>query len=198
MRLSALSMSVVGSVRPGMRACTERARGTANRVIALVSLAVALAVPLTATGATPKPSWRCIAGICLGHSRIALDYQYGVRAPDIPSRTIRVPGGRVWACFWRCTNAVTEDGFTYYGGTQRPANRLLTVGTCSPIFRLPDGTIKGTTIPFGKRWNGYRRITLEGGQFGWEKAVRRGQSKMRVTLSVTQGRVQCVYLERAA
>jgi hypothetical protein len=163
----------------------------------MVLFAVALAVPLNASGAAPKPSWRCIAGICLGHSRAALDYTYGVVATDIPSRTIRVPGGRVWACFWRCTNAVTEDGFTYYGGTQRPANRLLTVSTCHPIFRLPDGTTRGRYIPFRKRWNGYRRIRLEGFQFGWTRIVQRGEMKVRVTLSVTGGRVQCVYLEQA-
>ena len=169
----------------------------AKCVIATVSLAAALGVPLNASGAAPKPSWTCIAGICLGQSRAALDYNHGVAAADIPSRTIRVPGGRVWACFWRCTNAVTEDGFTYYGGTRRPANRLLTVSSCGPIFRLPDGTTMGRKIPFGKHWNGYRRITLEGSQPGWRKVVRRGSAKIRVTLSVTRGRVQCAYLERA-
>ena len=170
--------------------------GTARTIVVAALLAVVLVLPSTGAGASPKPSWRCIAGVCLGHTRAALDYRYGVRAPDIPSRTIRVQRGRIWACFWRCTNAVTEDGFTYYGGTQRPANRLLTVSTCSSNFRLPDGTTRRTAIPFGKRWRDYRRIRLEGGGFGWEKVVRSGTTRTRVTLSVIQGDVQCVYLEQ--
>ena len=133
----------------------------------------------------------------MGHSRMTIDSRYGAAASDIPSRTIRVPRGRVWACFWVCTNAVTEDGFTYYGGTVRPANRLLTVGTCNPIFRLPDGTGKGTKTPSGGRWNGYRVTWLEGGQHGWRKVVRHGGRRTGVVLSVADGRVQCVWLEAA-
>ena len=161
------------------------------------SLVATLALPLTAESASPKPSWRCIAGICLFESREAIAYKYGGIVDDIPSRTIRVPGGQVWACFWRCQGAVTEDGFTYYGGKQRPANRLLTVSTCDPIFRLPDGTTYGTFIPYGDRWHGYRRIALfePGPRPGWEKIVRSGLTKIRVVLDVTRGRVRCVYLE---
>ena len=164
--------------------------------VALGALSLTLAFPLAVTGKTPKPSWTCIAGVCLGHSRAALDDRYGPSAPDIPSRTVRVQGGRIWACFWRCTNAVTEDGFTYFGGTMRPTNRLLTVSTCSRIVRLPDGTEPGTRTPLGNRWNGYRRITREGGQVGWERLVSRGANETKVTLSVVGGRVRCVYLER--
>lgn len=165
-------------------------------VSALVTLGLVTAAP--ATGATPSAaSWRCIAGICLGHSRTALDYRYGRAAADIPSRSLSVQGGRVWACFWRCTNAVTEDGFTYYGGSARPAERLLTVGTCSPIVRLPDGVTVGTEIPFGRRWHGYRRINyLEGGLFGWERVAWHRGTRTKVTLTVNRGRVQCVTLEQ--
>jgi hypothetical protein len=97
-----------------------------------------------------------------------------------------------------CFGAVTEDGFTYYGGTQRAANRLLTVGTCDPIVRLPDGVTIGTSIPFGQRWNGYRRITqyLEGGVFGWEKVVSIRGTRTKVTLTTNRGGVNCVYLEQ--
>lgn len=162
-------------------------------------LALVLALPISAGSATPKPSWRCIAGICVGQSRGAITYKYGVVVDDIPSREIRVPGGRVSACFWRCQGAVTEDGFTYYGGTMRPAKRVLTVSTCSPIFRLPDGTILGTSIPFGKQWNGYRRIVLSepGPRAGWEKIVQTGVGRVRVVLDPTEGRVRCAYLELA-
>ena len=101
-------------------------------------------------------------------------------------------------CFWRCFGAVTEDGFTYYGGNQRPSNRVLTVGTCSPIFRLPDGVALGTAIPFGRRWHGYRRITryLEGGVFGGERVAWKDGTPTKVTLTTSQSRVQCVYLEQ--
>jgi len=160
-----------------------------------VSAFAALVFPVTAQGASPKPSWRCIAGVCLWESRQAIDYDYGVRPTDIPSRTIRVPGGKVWACYWRCTDAETEDGFTYYGGTQRPANRLLTVSTCDPIFRLPDGTTHGTRIPYGTRWNGYHQRRFEGGVIGWEKTVRSGHTKVNVSLLMDKARVDCVYLE---
>jgi hypothetical protein len=149
------------------------------------------------TGAAPSASWRCVAGICLGHSRTALRYRYGYAPANIPSRTLRVKGGRVSACFWRCTNAVTEDGFTYYGGNQRPADRLLTVSTCNPIFQLPDGVTFGTAIPFGRYWHGYRRIYLEGGVFGWEKVVGQGATRTKVTLAVNRGRVQCVDLQQS-
>jgi hypothetical protein len=93
---------------------------------------------------------------------------------------------------------VTEDGFTYYGGDQRPADRVPTVGTCDPIFRLPDGVTLGTAIPFGKRWHGYKGITyyLEGGGFGWEKVVRPKGIPTKVLLSMNRGRVQCVDLEQ--
>ena len=97
----------------------------------------------------------------------------------------------MWACYWRCTSAVTEDGFTYYGGTVRPANRLLTLGTCNPIFRLPDGTAKGTRTPP----RGYRPTWLEGGQQGWRKVVRHDGRTTAVVLSVLHGRVQCAWLE---
>src|SRR5205823_3745299 len=129
--------------------------------------AALLAPPSTA--AATRPSWRCIAGICLWESRETIVHKYGGFVNDIPSRTIRVPRGRVWACFWRCTNAVTEDGFTYYGGTERPANRLLTVSSCDAVFRLPDGTVHGTPTPPGARWKGYHRRLFEGGVSGWER-----------------------------
>jgi hypothetical protein len=127
-----------------------------------------------------------------------MDYRYGREAPDIPSRTERVKGGRVWACFWRCFNAVTEDGFTYYGGTERPAGRLLTVSTCDPIVRLPDGVTVGTNIPFGQSWRGYRRITdyLEGGAFGWERMAQQRGVRTKIMLNVYKGRVTCVTLEQ--
>ena len=163
----------------------------------ILILAAALALPMAASASTPKPSWRCIAGVCLGQSRGAITYKYGVVVDQLPSRGIRVPGGRVWACFWRCQGSVTEDGFTYYGGTMRPANRLLTISTCDSIFLLPDGTTLGTNIPFGKLWNGYRRIVLyePGPRAGWEKVVQTGVGKVRVVLDPSQGRVSCAYLE---
>ena len=171
-----------------------------------VSLAVAaLALTAVAAGvarageAAPDASWRCIAGICVGQSRTALADRYGGSArSDIPSRTLRVKGGRVGACFWRCFNAVTEDGFTYYGGVTRPADRVLTVSTCGPVFRLPDGVTLGTAIPFGQRWHGYRRMTryLEGGGFGWERVVRQSGVSTKVMLTMNRGRVQCLYLEQ--
>jgi hypothetical protein len=74
----------------------------------------------------------------------------------------------------RCTDAVTEDGFTYCGGTMKPAKRLLTVSSCDPIVRLPDGTTIGTRVPFGTTWRGYQRVRLEGFAFGWEKRIRVG------------------------
>jgi hypothetical protein len=162
----------------------------------LVLTAPAAAAP--AAGGTPSASWRCIAGICVGHSRASLEYRFGWAASDIPSRTPRVRGGRVWACFWRCFGAVTEDGFTYYGGPRRPANRVLTVGTCSAIVRLPDGVTIGTAIPFGRRWRGYRRMTrfIEGGLYGWERIAWYRGTRTKVLLTMNQGRVQCVYLEQ--
>ena len=168
----------------------------AFRYALLGLVATALTAPLDGAGAIPKPSWTCIAGICLGHSRAALDYRFGTVAPDLPSRQISVRGGRVWACFWRCTDAVTEDGFTYYGGTVYPADRVLTVSTCNPVARLPDGTSIGTKVPFGARWRGYRRIRMEGFAFGWEKRVSVGTQIVIVTLHMQQARVRCVYLER--
>jgi hypothetical protein len=161
----------------------------------VVSVLACLALPVTAQGASPKASWRCIAGICLWESRDQINYDYGVAADDIPSRTLHVPGGRVWACSWRCNDAVTEDGFTYYGGTQRPANRLLNVSTCDPIFRLPDGVAAGTRIPFRDRWNGYHRRLFEGGAIGWQKTVRSGRTQINVSLQMNKGRVYCVSLE---
>jgi hypothetical protein len=91
---------------------------------------------------------------------------------------------------------VTEDGFTHYGGTVRPADRVLTVSTCDRLFRLPDGTTIGTPIAFGAKWRGYRRITLEGGTLGWEKRIRVRTQTVIVTLSTAHGRVSCGYLER--
>lgn len=103
----------------------------------------------------------------------------------------------MWACFWRCADAVTEDGFTYYGGTVRPANRVLTVSTCdAALVRLPDGTTVGTRVPFGSRWNGYRRIRMEGFAFGWEKRIRQGGQKVVITLNMDRARVRCIFLER--
>ncbi|CAN5833817.1 hypothetical protein BH18ACT13_BH18ACT13_12580 [soil metagenome] len=127
----------------------------------------------------------------------AITYKYGGIVDNIPSRGIRVPGGRVWACFWRCQGAVTEDGFSYYGGTARPGNRLLTVSTCKPIVRLPDGVTLGMNIPFGKRWNAYHRVILgePGPRFGWAKTVRTRAGKVRITLDVWERRVECIYLE---
>jgi hypothetical protein len=161
--------------------------------------ALAVLVPTgSAAGGNPNASWRCIAGICVGHSRLSLDYRYGREASDIPSRPLKVSGGHVWACFWRCFGAVTEDGFTHYGGNMRPANRLLSVGTCDPIVRLPDGVTIGTEIPFGSRWRGYRRITryLEGGAFGWERVAWKGGTPTNVLLTAYKGRVECVTLEQ--
>jgi hypothetical protein len=157
---------------------------------------LALAVLPAEPRAAITPSWRCITKICLGQSRASLDYRFGTVAADIPSRHISVRGGNIWACFWRCTNAVTEDGFTHYGGTLRPADRLLSVSTCNRLFRLPDGTTMGTPIPFGSKWRGYRRITMEGGVFGWEKRVHFKTQTVVVTVSTTRGRARCVYLER--
>jgi hypothetical protein len=171
-------------------------------VSALAMLVLVLTVPAAGSAAapavTPSAGWRCIAGICLGHNRASLDYRFGWAGRDIPSRTLRVRGGRVRACFWRCFNAVTEDGFTYYGGNRRPANRLLTVGTCSPIIRLPDGVTIGTAIPFGRRWRGYRRMTryIEGGSFGWERIVWYRGTRTKVLLTMSRGRVQCIDLEQ--
>src|SRR5262245_19243982 len=95
--------------------CTviRRLRSVLLAFLPVGALAFVLTAP--AASATPSASWRCIAGICLGHSRTALDYRYGIAQPGIPSRTLRVPGGHVWACFYRCTDSVTEDNFTYYG-----------------------------------------------------------------------------------
>jgi len=91
---------------------------------------------------------------------------------------------------------VTEDGFTANGGSMRPANRILDLGTCSPIFRLPDGVGVGTAIPFGRSWNGYQRMTgyLEGGLFGWERVVRPKGIATKVLLTMSRGRVMCIDL----
>jgi hypothetical protein len=168
--------------------------------LAVAACAAIAALPTApATASTPAASWRCIAGICVGHSRTSVAYRFGgSAASNIPSQTVRVTGGRVWVCFWRCFNAVTEDSFTYYGGSRRAANRVLTVGTCDPIVRLPDGVTIGTSIPFGQYWNGYRRITqyLEGGGFGWEKVVSIRGTRTKVILSTNRGRVICVDLEQ--
>ena len=161
----------------------------------VVSSLVGLVLPAAAQSAVPTPSWRCIAGICVWESRAHVDYDHGTRPPDLPSREIAVPGGRVWTCYWRCTNAVTEDGFTYYGGTQRPANVVLTVSTCSRIFRLPDGATFGTRTPDRGRWNGYRHRLFEGGVTGWDKTVRSGRTIVDVSLQLNAGRVNCVSLE---
>ena len=77
----------------------------------------------------------------------------------------------------------------------RPANRVLNVNTCSPVFRLPDGTTSGTSIPFGKRWNGYERVTLEGLRFGWQRSFAADGKDEGHTRS-GQRRVECVWLER--
>lgn len=156
-----------------------------------------LLLPVGRADAAPQPSWRCVGGVCLGQSRAAIAYRFGGIVDEIPSRSLRVPGGRVSACFWRCEGAATEDGFTYYGGTQRPANRVLGITTCAPIFHLPDGVSWGTRIPFGDRWNGYRRINLfePGPRPGWEKIVRAGKSRVRIVLDMTEGRVRCLALE---
>jgi hypothetical protein len=161
----------------------------------VVSFLTLVALPVAAQSANPKPSWRCITGICLWESRQAIDYEYGIKASNIPPARSASPADKSGRAFWRCTDAVTEDGFTYYGGTQRPANRLLTVSTCDPIFRLPDGTVHGTRIPYRDRWNGYNQRRFEGGVIGWEKTVHTGRTKINVSLLVNQGRVDCVYLE---
>ncbi len=162
-----------------------------------VSSGNATAAPSEAT-APPAKSWKCLAGVCLGNSREALSYRHGLPVDwGKPSEDIAVKGGNLHACFWRCWDAVTEDGFEYYGGTARAGNSVLAVQTCDPIFQLPDKTKIGTRIPFGERWNGYRRILREGHQFAWEKYVRVGTSRVHVVLPVDQGRVVCVTLERA-
>lgn len=169
----------------------------AFRFVLLVSLVV-LALPAHGFSDPTKPSWMCVSGVCLGNSRASVDYRFGFPdGPDIPSRDLRVRGGRLHVCFWRCRNAVTEDGFTYYGGTIRPANRVLNVSTCDRIVRLPDGVTIGTPIPFSSRWKGYRRITGEGGAFEWEKHVRFGSQTVTVSLLMNKGRVFCIGLERA-
>ncbi len=166
----------------------------------MLALAALAGVSFSRVDAPPAPSWRCIAGICLGQSRSTIDRRYGHRPRDLPSREVRVPGGYVEVCFWRCTDAVTEDGFTYYGGRLHPADRVLTVGTCSRIVRLPDGTEIGTAVPRkGRRWNGYRHLWLEGGLHGWERAVGRRPRRTVVTLTLFAevGRVRCVDLGQA-
>lgn len=173
------------------------------RVLVVLAVATLAAVSSTAL-ATPttvpiKPSWRCIAGVCLGNSRASIVYRFGGIVDNRPSVTIQVPGGKVWACYWRCQGAVTEDGFTYWGGTARPANRVMTVSTCNPIVQLPDGVRVGTRIPFGDRWHGYKRIDLyePGPRPGWERYVLQGAKRTRVVLDPQRGRVLCLYLEAA-
>jgi hypothetical protein len=175
----------------------DRRRPTISIAVGVLT-ALALAVPLTANGAL-KPSWKCVAAICLGQSRASIVYRYGGIVDDTPSRVIQVPGGKVRACFWRCQGWVTEDGFSYYGGSLKPDNRVLGLETQDPTFRLPDGVRLGTYIPFGKRWNGYHAITLgePGPRPGWEKTVRVGTTRIRVVLDVTQGRVEMIDLEIA-
>src|SRR5262245_17306003 len=115
-----------------------------------------------AASATPSSSWRCLAEICLGQSRASLAYRFGGYAKSNElSRGFSVGGGTVFACFWRCFNAVEE-------ANSARANRVLEIRTCSPNFQLPDGVSVGTAIPFGQRWHGYRRMPyyLEGGAFG--------------------------------
>lgn len=180
--------------RDVLSACTHAL--IACLVAITLSVAPALAESSSRSGPGQKPSWRCIAGVCLGHTRAAIAYRFGGIVDEVPSRGFRVRGGHVSVCFYRCFGAVSEDHFTAHGGTVRPGNRVFTLYTCDPIFELPDGTAWGTRIPFGQRWNGYRRTVLyePGPRPGWAKTV--SKAKTRVVLDISQGSVSCVSLEQ--
>jgi hypothetical protein len=90
-----------------------------------------------------------------------------------------------------------EDKFTYNGGTKRPSNRVLAVGSCSGIFALPDGVRQTTRVPSGMRWNGYRRVRTWSGQLnGLQKFVSLGAMRIKVTLHTALETVQCAWLEQ--
>jgi hypothetical protein len=148
---------------------------------------------LGASSAGPKPSWRCVAGVCVGTSREAVEYRfagYADRFGDKLSFSVRVPGGHLQLLFVKEVDAVSLDNAT-------PVNHVTKVETCDPLFRLPDGVVKGTPIPFGKTWRGYR-FGYGGEPYGpiWQKRVREGSKTLRVRLHILKGRVNCVGLSR--
>ena len=167
-------------------------------LLATVGAAAALALPISASAANPKPSWRCIAGVCLGESRAKLAYEHSQLGlpDDKPSGRVKVSGGYVNFCFYHCLGSVYEDNVTYNGGKDRPSNRVLQVSTWFPIFALPDGVRLGTVIPFGNWWRGYKRTTLsEPLRVAWHKTVGHGRTRIGVWLAVDHGRVSEVVLE---
>ena len=167
-----------------------------------VALAVAILVlPFSAAAATPKPSWSCIQRLCVGQSRELIDYRYGkdwreglYRTITVPKgRTITVPKGKVTIYFYKeyVLDYVALDNVKDYG-------RVTGLASCDPNFELPDGVALGTKIPFGKTWNGYKRVALyePGPRPGWRKFVRVGKAGLRVTLDIDRGRVTCVSIAR--
>jgi hypothetical protein len=164
--------------------------------LAFVCLVTAAVTSAHATPAadTVTPSWVCIKGLCIGHSRDRIDYRYGPNwNGGRLSRSLKVPGGSVGVAFYRelVLDYVALDNV-------KPTNHVTGVGTCDPVFRLPDGVELGTRIPFGRYWKGYKRVNLfePGPRPGWRRFVTVGGKKVRVTLDIDQGRVRCVSIAR--
>jgi hypothetical protein len=144
--------------------------------------------------AVPKPSWKCIQGVCVGTSREAVEYRFAGSADRFSGKlsfSVRVPGGRLWLTFFKQVDAVALDNVT-------PVKYVTKVETCDPLFRLPDGVMKGMRIPFGKRWRGYT-FGYGGEPYGpiWQKRVRVGSKTFRVRLHIVKARVNCIGLSRA-
>lgn len=160
----------------------------AVRLFGVIVVIVALGLPLTASAA-PQPAWKCLSAVCVGTSRAEIEYRFG-RSDKRLYFSVKVPGGRVWLAFFKEVDAVALDHVT-------AVNRVTKVETCDPIFRLPDGVVKGTMIPFGKRWHGYK-FGYGGEPYGpiWQKWVRVGSMTVRVRLSIEKARVTCVGLSR--
>src|ERR687891_136351 len=170
------------------RAIYERGSASENASTAMKFIASAvvawLALVLPVAGiagpeATPKPSWTCIRGVCVGTTVAAMVERYG---PDwatpydgAVSAGIAVPGGRVYV--------------TNVGDLCRATKRITTISTSDPIVRLPDGVRIGTKIPSRAKWRGYTQV-----KSAWRKPLSVKGAKVEVKLETVEGRVAGVRL----
>jgi hypothetical protein len=153
-----------------------------NRLASTVLASLALALPVAAIAApeaAPKPSWKCIRGLCIGTTVKAMNERYGpgwaTSYDGAVSAGIKVPGGRVYV--------------TNVGDFCRATKRITTISTSDPIVRLPDGVRIGTKIPSKAKWRGYTHV-----KSAWRKRLSVKGEKVEVRLEAFKGRVTGVRL----
>ena len=143
----------------------------ASAVVAWLALVLPVA-GIAGQGATSKPSWTCIRGVCVGTSVAAMYHRYGpgwaTPYDGAVAAGIAVPGGRVYA--------------TNMGDLCRATRRITTISTSDPIVRLPDGVQIATKIPFGPKWRGYTYFTRGDFNGAWRKRISVKGAKVEVRL----------------